>query len=107
MQFVASEQAQQIDAHQVVSDLGTSVASHPIDTHPTLAARAEALSVNLYAACTVAVDELKEHHLQELVEDPLAAIEEEASMVEHRFSVAAGQVVLPKPSGEAESAQPE
>jgi len=95
MQFVSRESVLSKSAGDVLSIVGTSVASHPIDSHPTLAARASSLGVDLSKASESALLDLQAQHQEEFVDDPLAELEKEITLLEQRVAVASGQVVLP------------
>ena len=96
IQFVSSERCQDVSSADIATNVGSSVSSHPIDTHPTMSERAKALGVDLSRACDAAIQELKAHNSREILEDALAKIESEISMCEHRYAVLTQQVVLPK-----------
>ncbi len=105
IQFASSERCRELSSSDVAANVGSSVSSHPIDTHPTLSERAKALGVDLSRACDAAIEDLKAHNSSELAEDALAEIETAISMCEHRYAVATKQVVLPRDVDEGSDSQ--
>jgi len=75
--------------------------SHPIDTHPTLAERAAALKCSVDAEIDGAF--VSDGESATALFDDLEAVEEAATLVQHRLAVITGRVVLPERD---ESSQP-
>ena len=68
--------------------------SHPIDTHPTLAERADALQCIVDGEIAIAF--MSDGERATALFDNLETVEEAATLVQHRLAVMAGRVVLPE-----------
>jgi Zn-dependent protease with chaperone function len=92
--LVCSDVARGIDWTIAREALGSSVQSHPVDTHPPLLQRLQNLRISLYDLSAEQIS-IPEHPAYTLIPD-VAGIEESLSNLEAQWLVAIGAVVVPR-----------
>lgn len=92
-----------LDRTQLREVLSASRMSHPTDTHPTLAARAEALGCTIDAELDAALAP-PDSSSTNLLND-IDGVEESATLIQHRLAVLTGRVIVPQARAAAEPAE--